>query len=155
MKRAIVVAALGTALGFSISAHAADASKRAAACNDLMNLHSSVQQLSQLDSQATKTDAEKAEDQVTTNYKALRKSATKVAKPQMQNLESSLHNLRAAIEKAPTSATLGQSQAVIKGAASQVKIADKQLSDALGCAQTPDMGTSDTQPTPATGTGTP
>jgi hypothetical protein len=128
-----MVTMLGALAFFAMAKARAAPAENDAACESMAKVHASVHELSQLGPDATLGDVRKSAEQVRTDYKTFAKEAKKAAPPQAENLRSSLENLREAVRSMPDAMTIHQSKEVVSGAVDQVKTADRQLANALGC----------------------
>ena len=132
-KLAAVVAAallLGAGTAMAKENKANDQEK---ACQNLSQLRSDVSNIEQMGPQSTVGQLKQARKDMDSSYQRFFKTADKVARPQTDNLKSSLDNLRASVRDIPETMTMEQAKSNIKDAVSQVHIAASQLNTALNC----------------------
>ena len=128
----LVAAALLAGSGTAMAKENKEADQQKA-CQDLSQLRSDVSNIEQMGPQSTVGQLKQARKDMDSSYQRFFKTADKVARPQSDNLKSSLDNLKSSVRSIPDTMTMAQAKSNIKDAVDQVHIAANQLNTALNC----------------------
>lgn len=120
-------------LGFAKGSSDKEAKRSQEACTKFEKFQTSVQNAQNIGPSSTVGELKSASAQVEKNFKEFEKSASKAAKPQVENVKKSVKELRADAKKIPNSATLSEAHARLQPDIQQVRMASNQLMTKLNC----------------------
>jgi len=118
-----------------------DAKKQQEVCANMNTLDAAISNLERIGPQSTVGDLKQAGDNVRKSYDTFIKSAESYAKPQADNLNNMINELRTSVKNIPESMTLSQARESVSGDVTQVRMAAAQLEHKLDCGGTAQGGT--------------